>query len=163
MTLKSLGQRILMLEDIEEIKKLQVQYLNCLITTKWDDLIECFAENAVLNLESGSATGREIITKHFKEKVSLNNIGQEGSFVVHPIITIEGNKAKGSWLLYTRFAQPRILKSKPDKRISYEAPDWIQGYYEMEYVRQNGKWKISYLKFDSRLTSPMTLLKDFKP
>jgi hypothetical protein len=37
-----------------------------------------------------------------------------------------------------------------------DAPDWLHGYYDMEYVREDGKWKISYLKFRTRLWSPVS-------
>jgi hypothetical protein len=162
MTLEKLGERVRILEDIENIKKLQIHYVNCLIATKWDDVIDCFTKNGVVDLESGFAKGKKEITKHFKGKVSLNHIGQEGNFVVHPIISIEGDKAKGSWLLYIQNSQPRKLQSKPAMLATDDAPDWMQGYYEMEYVRQGGKWKISYLKWRCRLLSPLTLVKDCK-
>jgi hypothetical protein len=163
MSLEELEKRIQILEDIEEIKQLQIRYVNCLTTTKWDDVIDCFTENGVVDLESGFARGKKEITKHFKETVAANHIGQEGNFVVHPIITVDGDKAKGSWLLYIQNSQPRKLHSKPAMLATDDAPDWMQGYYEMEYVRKNGKWKISLLKWRLRLISPMTLMKDYKP
>lgn len=92
----------------------------------------------------------------------MNLIGQEGDFVVHPIISVDGDTAKGMWLLYLQYALPRKFKSRPPSMTTDDAPDWEQGYYEMEYIRQDGKWKISFLKFEPRLRSPMTLMKDVK-
>jgi hypothetical protein len=153
LTLAELEKRVQIMEDIEAIKQLQVYYLNCLITTKWAELLECFAEDGVFEAHAGVAKGKKALAKIFKEEISINHIGQEGLFVVHPIVTVDGDKAKGSWLLYMQFAQPRKLhyKNKPD----IDAPNWRQGFYDMEYVRENGSWKISRLKWRCRLISPI--------
>lgn len=154
MTLEELGKRLRTLEDIEEIKQLQERYVNCLITTEWDELIDCFADNGVVDLHSGFAKGKEAIAKLFKEKISITHVGLEGCYVVHPIISVDGDRAKGSWLLYTQFSQPHKIQIKSATTAEADAPDWIQGYYEMEYIRENGKWEISLLKWRSRLRSP---------
>jgi hypothetical protein len=156
MKLNSLENRVQILEDIEEIKQLHVHYVNCVITTKWDELAECFSKSGTFDAHAGTATGREAIKKFFAEKVSNNHIGKEGLFAVHPIITVDGDKAKGSWLLYIQFALPRKLKDKMAELPTDDAPDWLHGFHEMDYVKEDGKWKISYLKFRCRLWSPMS-------
>lgn len=152
----SLESRIQVLEDIEEIKQIQLRYVNCLINTAWDELVECFSRDGCFSAHAGDARGKEAIKKIFTEKLSENHIGQEGIFAVHPIITVDGDKATGSWLLYTQFALPRKLKSIPPQFVTNDAPDWIQGYYSMEYVREDGKWKISNLKYRTRIWSPVS-------
>jgi hypothetical protein len=154
MSLEELEKRIRIIEDTEGIKQLQARYINALITTQWDTLIDCFTEDGVVDLMAGLARGREAFTKLFKEKIALSHIGKEGCYVVHPIIDVEGDKAKASWLLYTMFSQPHKIQRVPPDSGEADAPGWIQGYYEMEYVRDNGKWKISLLKWRSRLRSP---------
>jgi hypothetical protein len=154
MTLEELEKRLRTMEDIEEIKQLQARYVNCLITTQWDELIDCFAENGVVDLHAGLARGKEAIAKLFKEKIAITHVGLEGCYVVHPIISVNGDRAKGSWLLYTHFSQPHKIQRVPPESGEGDAPDWMQGYYEMEYIRDDGKWKISLLKWRSRLRSP---------
>jgi len=154
MTLEELEKRLRTLEDVEEIKQLQVRYVNCLITTEWDELVDCFAENGVVDLHSGLARGKEAIAKLFKEKISITHVGLEGCYVVHPIISVDGDRAKGSWLLYTQFSQPHKIQIKSATTADEEAPDWMQGYYEMEYIKEAGEWKISLLKWRFRLRSP---------
>ena len=78
----------------------------------------------------------------------------EGNYVLHSIISVDGNKAKGNWLLYTMFSQPHKIQIRPATTADEDAPDWMQGYNEMEYVRENGKWKISLLRWRRRLLSP---------
>ena len=60
-------------------------------------------------------------------------------------------------LLYTMFSQPHKIQMGSATTAEEDAPDWMQGYYEMEYIRENGKWKISLLKWKKRLASPRPL------
>ena len=154
MSVEELEKRLKTMEDIEEIKQLQYNYINNLITTNWDDLIDCFAKDGAVDLHTGFAKGKEEITKLFKEKIALTHIGLEGLSVIHPIISVDGDKAMGSWLLDTKFSKPHKIHLTPPDSGIVDAPDWMQGYYEMEYVRENGKWLISQLKWRRRLKSP---------
>jgi hypothetical protein len=155
MNLEQLEKRIKILEDIEEIKKIQYRYINSLVKVQFSDIAECFAKEGVLDIHAGTAKGRKEILKLFTEKIALQHLGQEGEFCVHPLITVDGDKAKGSWLLYLQYAQPRKLKQGPGLLAVEKAPDWLQGFYEAEYVRENGEWKIARLKWRCRLMSPM--------
>ena len=162
MTLEELEKRIQILEDIEEIKKLQVHYCNSLILASWDEVIDCFTDDGVVDLHAGFARGKAEFSKLFKETIGLTHVGKEGNFAVHPIITVDGDKAKGSWIHYIQFAQPRKLKPKPAMFTTDDAPNWLQGFYEMEYKKVDGKWKISMLKWRCRLGSPLTIFSNQK-
>jgi len=156
MKLESLEKRVRELEDIEEIKKLQVLYVNSLTTTDWGSVVSCFSRDAIVDLHSGYVQGTEKISSLFKEKISQMHVGLEGNFAVHPIIKIEGDKARGSWLMYIQFCRPReFVDFRSD--LGGESPDWMQGFYETEYVRENGYWKISRLKWRRRLINPLPL------
>ncbi len=159
MNLDQMEARLRRLEDIEEIKQLQVHYVNSLINTRWDDLVECFAEDGVANLHMGVAKGKAEISLLFKEKISRSHQGLEGVFVTHPIVSVKGDQATGNWLLYIQWSLPRKLDPIPHNMTSDEAPDWMQGYYDMDYKRENGVWKISSLKWRCRLISPRTYYK----
>jgi ketosteroid isomerase-like protein len=159
MDLEALEKRLRTLEDIEAIKQLHLRYVNDLTTTDWDDLLDCFTEDARVDLTNGSPRGRAEMEKFFKNKISVTHIGQEGNFCVHPIITVDGDRATGSWLLYTHFSKPHKIQIDPSPTADVDAPDWMGGYYEMEYARVNGAWKISRLKWTNRLRSPRTPLK----
>jgi hypothetical protein len=56
---------------------------------------------------------------------------------VQPDITVVGDRARGTWLIYMLFSRPTI--------------QWVQGKNECEYRKVNGKWKISRLKFTRTL------------
>jgi hypothetical protein len=148
MNLKDLEKRIGILEDVEQIKQLQTRYVNYLITNQWDALLDLFDENGAVELEQyGLQKGRAALEKEFKERVARGHSGHEGDYVVHPLISVDGDKAHGSWLLY-------LQKQFPYKRDDGADIDWTQGFYEVEYLKRDGKWKISLLKFKARISSP---------
>ncbi len=157
MALEELERRVKTLEDMDQIQKLQVHYVNCLTTASWPEVYDCFAENGVIDFPQGTARGKEEIKAIFTNVVAQMHVGLEGNFVVHPIVTVDGDTAKGSWLLYIQFCRPRDLPSDFLAQIGGESPDWMQGFYEMEYVREGGTWKISLLRWRRRLLSPRPL------
>jgi hypothetical protein len=155
MNLEELEKKITVLEDTEAIKKLHVNYVNCLTQANYNDILDYFWDDATVDLHAGFVKGKEKILSLFQNDISKTHIGKEGPFSVHPIITVDGDNAKGSWLMYIQFASPRKLNPKPPIFVTDDAPDWLQGFYDMEYKKRNGVWKISYLKWRCRLMSPL--------
>ena len=101
MTLEELEKRVKELEDVEEIKKVQFAYVNNLNVANWDEIGDCFAEDAKLELPaSGKRQGRKVIADFFRNELSFIHIGKEGIYCIHPVISVEGDKAKGRWLNY---------------------------------------------------------------
>jgi len=143
--LKQLEKRVRLTEDIQEIHQLQRHYINSLIVCDWDACADCFAENGKVDVYLHQpVTGRENIRKWFKEELSLTHAGKEGDVLVHPEITVNGDTAKGKWLLYMMYAYPR----------TGQALFWVQGFYQNEYVREKGKWKISLMTWTERMGLP---------
>ena len=157
MSIEALEKRVQRLEDMDQIQKLQVHYVNCLTKASWPEVYDCFSEDAVVDFPQGVAKGKDAVKAMFQDIVEQMHIGLEGNFVVHPIVEVQGDQATGSWLLYIQFARPRDLPSDFTDALGGEHPDWMQGYYEMAYVRENGQWKISLLKWRRRLLSPRPL------
>lgn len=145
MKLEELEKRLKILEDKEAIRDLQYQYLNSLTKVEWDNMFACFSENIVTNIGvHGIKKGKAEVKAFFQNVIAKGHVGKEGNFVVHPIITVDGDKAKASWLIYIMHLDERQEKAR----------DWAQGIYDIEYVRENGKWKISYMGFQRRLGPP---------
>ena len=143
--LEKLGKRVRVTEDIQEIKELQRRYVNALMCTEWDDAVDCFAENASIDVNLHEPVkGKVAIARWFKEVLCKTHAGKEGDVVIHPIIKVDGDKATGKWLLYMMYFYPRTGQSL----------FWVQGFYNNEYVRENGKWKISLMHFRERLGLP---------
>ena len=161
-TIEELEKRLTVLQDIEEIKQVHYRYFNGLTTSNIDEILPTFSEEGVVDVHAGYSKGPEERKAFFERLLSEHHIGKEGNFMVHPIIEVDGDEATGSWLVYLQFAQPRKMVPRPTIFTTDDAPDWMQGFYEMEYVREKGEWKISYMKFRCRLISPMNALKGFQ-
>lgn len=134
MTLDELGKRVQVLEDIEEIKKLHTNYIYWLCKLQWDNMLDCFAEDATLELmDQGVRKGKQEISEVFHNVLAKMIKLNDGHFVGQPVISVNGDKAKGYWILYLFFSEPSVR--------------WMQGRQECEYVKVDGKWKFSSVKF----------------
>lgn len=134
MTLEELEKRVKVLEDIEAIKKLHINYVYLLCNLQWEDMLACFAEDATLELpDQGVCKGKKEIRGVFHNVLAKMIKRTDGHFVGQPIISVEGDRAKGHWILHLFFAEPEVK--------------WLQGRQDCEYVRVNGEWKFSSVKF----------------
>jgi ketosteroid isomerase-like protein len=144
-TVAELRQRVQVTEDVTEIKELQWTYLNALMATEWDTCSDCFAEDALIDVYLHQPVrGKAAIDHWFKDELALTHAGKEGDVCIHPIISVDGDSAKGNWLLYMMYFYPRTGQSL----------FWVQGYYDMDYVRENGRWKIAVMRWSERIGLP---------
>jgi len=153
MTLAELEKRVQILEDIEEIKNMHREYIYFLMTRQFEKMVDCFAEDAALDIVTFSVAkgkptrelrkGKKDIAKLFTETMASwvreleGEIPKGGHFLVQPVITVEGNKAKGHWLL------ERIVE---DAKPSGSSWKFLPGRYDCEYLKEGGKWKFSMVK-----------------
>ncbi|MBV9230307.1 MAG: nuclear transport factor 2 family protein [Chloroflexi bacterium] len=144
-TIQALEKRVRVTEDVQEIQELQGRYINALMCAEWDDVVDCFAENAHIDVYLHEPiTGKAAIDKWFRETLSQTHAGKEGDIVVHPVISVDGDDATGRWALYMMYFYPRTGQSL----------FWVHGFYRMKYVRENGRWKISEMFWRERLGLP---------
>lgn len=142
MNIEELEKRIIAIEDLEKIKQLQYRYLNSLNNIAWDQVLDCFTENAIVEIgKFGRQEGKAKFRSIFEIELPKKHVGKEGNFELHPIISVDVDRARGTWLMY-------VLHANPD---TWEPEPWTQGLYDMEYVKENGQWKISHLKWRGRL------------
>jgi len=147
--LKSIENRLQVAEDIEAIKQLHYRYKNAFMMGQFEEVINCFAEDAAISIvPDGSAVGRGIaeIKRQFA-KLAEVHVGAETDQIYHPVIIVSGDKAKATWMVNDGFH----VKDKP-VFINY-------GIYTAEYKRVNGEWKISYLQHSIRNIKPVDELK----
>ncbi len=129
---RDLAARIRVLEDIEAIKKLKSKYWRCIDKKLWDEIADCFTEDVILEVPSiWRKQGRKACVQNMKE-----TLGRASIITVHqghnPDIEITSEKtAKGTWALYDNII---------DVQSNIVMKGW--GFYEDEYVKENGKWKI---------------------
>jgi len=139
----NIEKRLRINEDIEEIKVLQSQYINDCQLGKFDSIENYFAEDA--NYEDGPpAKGKEAIGKLLREGNTHMFQGIQGHLLAQPVIKIDGDKATGSWLYFRMHSHPK----------TFQMMFWMNGYFDMEYIRDKGRWKILHLRYKHHLMPP---------
>jgi hypothetical protein len=136
--LRSLNERVQKLEDTLEIQKLQSKYTHYLFTQDFDKIVEeCMAKKApdvsVEFSDSGVYRGLASVKALYEafEDVKKN----PGFFILHmtvnPYIEIaaDGQSARSHWL-------------SPGASGSNRSASWIWGPYYVDYVREDGQWRI---------------------
>ena len=122
------------LADIEEIKRLHLGDVYGLNSLQWDDMLDCFTEDAVSDLwDHGFCQGKAEIEAQFKGELAKIVKPQDGHFIGQPIIEVQGDKAKGQWMMY-------IFFQETERRF-------VKGKYDAEYKKIDNEWKISRLIF----------------
>ncbi len=149
-----LEARISALEDIEAIKQLKARYWRCLDKKLWDEFGTCFAEDATFNVGEtplgavGLSRGRDEIVQFVKGRMERSCATTFHQGQALEIVTRTDTTIKAVW----RFHDYLIVK--PDA----ETNEWLKGYgfYEDEYAKAAGQWKIKSLKVTRLFTETLT-------
>lgn len=141
MDMEDLARRVRAIEDAEEIKKLHQRYMDLMDDLRYEEVLDLFTGDATIEVrDSGILRGPEARRKlYFSLRDQKQGVRDNCHLAVHPDITVDGDSASGTWLIY----------------MLYEDPEgaWVQGRNEVEYRRENGYWKFSRLKFTRTLAS----------
>ena len=138
--LAALEHRRQLVEDSNDIKRLQRAYGYYLDNALWGDLADLFAEDATLEIGlDGVYSGQDRIREYFAVLGDGREGLAEGQLNEHlqlmPVVTVapDGMTAQGRW-------RDIILAGQlGDYAV------WGEGPFENEYVKENGVWKISKL------------------
>jgi hypothetical protein len=138
------------LQEIEAIKRLKYKYMRCLDNKLWEEMAECFAENATCSYSGGKYefSGRETILNFFRESMDPAHILSSHT-VHHPEIDVTSETtATGIWRL-------------EDVYIDDKQGFAIQGaaWYRDEYVKLDGGWKLQHTGY-KRTWEEMVVRKD---
>ncbi len=135
--LRDKDRKIQELEDIEAIKRLQCAYGYYLEHWMSQEIVDCFSNSPEVSatLVEGTYYGPEGVRKYF-----LHDYDQPPTFLhqvmqVSPVITLDpdGIHAKGRWYGYGS------ILSQPTQPLD---PTLMAVTYEMEYIKEDGVWKI---------------------
>jgi hypothetical protein len=139
--LKELEEKVRILQDIEEIKRLQKAYGFYLEHFMTDAIMDLFADGPDLVLNGAEGT-KDDLRKFFK---NLSDLSQNPEFLHQAMqlsgivdVSPDGKTAEGRWYSLGAVALPAGEGVRP---IS------LNGIYTVEYLRENGTWKIKKLKF----------------
>jgi hypothetical protein len=140
MDIDELAKRITALEDLERIKQMHREYMSCLDNIQFARALDFFTDDAEVEVRfSGVKKGREDYSKIYLETLAQRKERHDGHLVGQPVVTVDDNRASGHWIVYMFFSVPSI--------------QWVQGRHDCEYVKENGQWKFSKLKFARTLAS----------
>jgi len=155
-TLATLEARIRVVEDIEQIQKLMATYEDYLDSLqRLDELMALFTDDAkfvvsfhgeagVEGVLLGTYEGKEAI-RGLLSQLNPKSLSYCAHLVTNPIINVDGEKAKGRWYLLCPFTA-----------LTREGPVavWEQGTYDNEFVKVEGKWRISLMSFEFNFSTP---------
>lgn len=123
------------LHELEAIKRLKYKYMRCIDEKLWDEIEECFAQDATCAYGGGkyAYSGRDAILKFLIESMDRKTF-LSSHRVHHPEIEFTSDTtATGIWAL-------------EDYVIDEENEITIRGaaFYRDKYVKVNGDWKIMH-------------------
>jgi hypothetical protein len=134
-----LEKKVAVLQDVEEIKKLQRSYGYYLEHWMYEEIIDCFSDSpdTELNIMVGIYQGKEGIRRYFTGEAARGANPE----VLHMIMQLsgvvdiepDGKTARGRWYGFGSIALPT------GKGVMQ---DFTGGIYTVEYIKENGKWKI---------------------
>jgi len=142
--IKDLEDQFKRIQDIEEIKKLQRAYGYYLEHWMAEDVIDLFSDSPEVTVivRAGEFRGKESVKRFFRHGRDVEiKITKDPEFLhqvmqLSPVIDVapDGKTAKGRWYGFGANAFPR-----GGGKIN---AGWMNGIYENEYIKENGKWKI---------------------
>jgi hypothetical protein len=147
-------------EDIEKIKQLTLRYITGHTMNDGELEAEGFAEDAVFQVGQRQIAGKETITKFAVEHAEMLKSMQyyvpgkpspgslqvepgpiDGHLMVHPQISVDGDRATGNWMMYALIAEPRSMC------ILY----YNSSTYDIEYIKRDGEWQIKKMIWTPRI------------
>jgi hypothetical protein len=140
---KDRDKEIQTLQDIDDIKRLQCAYGYYLEHWMSDEIIDCFSNSPEVSgtFVEGTYNGPEGIRRYFGKGRVMPPEFLHLVMQVSPVITVakDGKKAYGRWYGYgtilSRFTTPLD-------------PTYMMVIYEMDYIKENGIWKILKLRLN---------------
>jgi hypothetical protein len=152
--IRTLEDRIRTMEDIEEIKKLQRAYGYYIEHRMAEDIIDLFADrdDIAMKIAGGQFIGKDKVIKYWRHGYPVLEKSDNPEFL-HQVMQLsgivhvdpDGKTAKGRWYGFGAHASPH------KEGI---APGWMDGVYENEYVKENGKWKIKVIHWCMTFHAP---------
>jgi hypothetical protein len=152
--LQALERRIVRLEDIAAVEKLQRCYGYYVDKARWSEVADLFADNGTLEIGGrGIFVGKPRVLEYLVKAFGPGAIEtRRGQLLDHQqfqgIVTIsaDGSTAAGRWAAFVMGGGP-----KPGAAV------WGDVTYENRYVKERGVWKIAHLH------APFNMYSFYKP
>jgi hypothetical protein len=151
--ISQLEDQVRVLQDIEAIKKLQRAYGYYLEHWMYQEVVDCFSDSpdAMLDIWVGKFVGKKGIKRFFETIISEEELTSPE--LLHQVMQIagivdiepDGQTARGRWQGWGVIALPRGGGIENF---------FIHGIYQVEYVKEGGKWKFKTLQFNRTYSLP---------
>ncbi len=156
MNLEELEKQVQLQEDIQEIEHLQRKYGYYFDTNMWAEIVDLFSDNAesVEIVDHGVFYGKKGVRRIYWDMFAGGGTPRQSppwmQFIVMQIggvvdVSPDGKTARGRW-------QTWLCESKPYG--AFNRQEWLHGYYENKYVKEDGKWRFSLLHWNNTFCSP---------
>jgi hypothetical protein len=156
MNLEELEKQVQLQEDIQEIEHLQKMYGYYFDTNRWADIVDLFSDNceSVEIVDHGVFKGKKGVEHIYVDVIGARKTGPRPPWVafvvmqIAPVIDVapDGKTASGRW-------QTWLFESKPYG--AFPRQEFLHGYYENQYVKENGRWKFSLLHWNNTFCAPV--------
>lgn len=133
--IKALERKVAVAEDIEAIKRLKHKYFRCLDSKLWDELAECFTEDATTSYTDGkySFRGVEAIIGFLRKSLGPDTVVSMHQGHQPEIDITSETTAKGIWT-----SEAGLIIT--DRNVATREVN----FYHDEYVKIGGQWKIKH-------------------
>jgi hypothetical protein len=154
--LDKLEKQVRLAEDIQEIEHLERKYGYYFDNNMWAEIVDLFSEENTESVEivdHGVFYGKKGVRRIYWDMFAGGGARQNPpwmQFIVMQIggvvdVSPDGTKAEGRW--QTWLCEAKTYGAFPRQ-------EWLHGYYENRYVKENGKWLFSKLHWNNTFCSP---------
>jgi len=150
----SVEERIQVLEDIEDIRKLKARYCaGCDDDHNPETLAALWTEDGSWEATGmGKWEGRARVKEFMTIMRTSGRLRNSAHNVFNPIINVDGDRATGHWRLLMLYTG-----NVPDGGVQFFR---IIGWYKEEYVRQDGTWLFQSLYCEVEENAPYSVEDD---
>ncbi len=134
---------------VRAVKELQHSYAQYAQFGLWSDMAFLFSERAEFNNGKETIEGRAAIGDYFLKKFGRGKQGLatgelRAQLALRPLVNLsaDGQSAKGRWWEFSMLGRTGV------------SAEWAAGIYENEYVKEQGVWKISRLRYYPMFAGP---------
>ena len=132
------------LDDVRAIEQLKYRYTRCLDLKLWDDFAATLTDDVAASYGSLEFTGRDAVVEFMRTSLVPAIITVH--HVHHPEITVDADRALGTWYL-----QDTVLITEQRTLLRGAA------FYDDEYVRTDAGWRIARTGYTRSYESMETL------
>ncbi len=141
-----LERRLRILEDKDAIKRVKAKYLWCNDKKLWVDILDCFTEDAYVQYGEKVLHG----AKAEADFLASGSVGRPTTLSFHhihdeEIDILNDREAKARWQVQVIYVDQEVGQRR-----------FVNGVYDEQYVKQDGKWKIKRLVLSGLLIENAT-------